>query len=183
MNPTKFQLPPVLPFLLAIAPLAGCTHGQGEVDVSSTNVASFPVAPAALQAQANASGDVTTEASIVLDLKDELASLGDLGSLSAEVSKNSLSGAGLGFIHHIRATLETADGALPETLATEADVPPATAELDLPLAVSSAALLRYLTEGKAVLHFYVTGQMPDRPFTLTHTLIAHVNVAVHRSVL
>jgi hypothetical protein len=49
--------------------------------------------------------------------------------------------------------------------------------------MTDARLLDYLSEGKVVVHFYLTGAIPDRGFTLTHTLVAHVNVAVSGSVV
>ena len=51
----------------------------------------------------------------------ELESMGKIGTLSATVSKNELSGDGLLQIQHIRAMIASADGAFPEALLTDLD--------------------------------------------------------------
>jgi hypothetical protein len=51
------------------------------------------------------------------------------------------------------------------------------------LLISTGELLDYLQEGAVALHLYATGTLPTQPITLTHTLEAHVTVAVHKSLL
>jgi hypothetical protein len=168
--------------LFAIA-LAACTNGQGQADVTMENTVSFPGAPAGTPDVALTSMSLTTDGAVTVNVQDELESMGKLGTLSATVSKNALSGASLAAIQHIRTTIATADGKMPEELLTDVDVPQNSTEIDLPLLISDGEVLDYLKEGKVSIHFYVTGMITQQPITLTHTLIAHVDVAVQSSVL
>jgi hypothetical protein len=167
--------------LFAIA-LGACTNGQGEVDVTTSNSATFPGVPASVAANLHGQS-VTTEASVPVDVQKDIASLSNLGALSAAISKNTIAGPDLSVVQHIKATIETADGKMPEQLASEVDVPNGATEVELGLSMSDAQMLDYLSEGKVVLHFYLTGTIPDRPITLTHTMVAHIDIAVKGSVL
>jgi hypothetical protein len=162
--------------------MAGCTTGQGEVDVSLTNVATFPGAPAEAAAALMGS-TVSTDAFVTLDLQKDLASLDSFGTVTAEISADTISGGDLSFIDHVKATMEAEDGSLPVLVLSDRDVPAGSAEIDLsPLAVTDAQVLAYLSEGKVDIHFYITGPIPDRPVTLTYSLAAHLSVAVRGSV-
>ncbi|HZU83615.1 MAG TPA: hypothetical protein VE987_11890 [Polyangiaceae bacterium] len=165
--------------------LVACTSGQGEVDVTATQVATFAPPAVDLQglAAAGQTPTVTADGYVTLDLKDDLASLGGVGSLSATLSKNTLSGADLGYVRHVTATLASVDGTMPAVLASDVDVPEGSTQAELALSMTDSQLLEYLAEGKVSVHFFVTGTLPDRPITLTHTLVAHVNVQVSGSVL
>jgi hypothetical protein len=171
--------------LFAIA-LAACTNGQGQADVTLQNTVVFGGADdAGVALPSNVmipNVDVTTDGEISIDCESELASMGKLGSLSATVSKNELSGDGLLQMQHIRATIASADGALPEQQLTDLDVPENTTSIELPLSMSDAKVLDYLEEGKVTIHFYVTGLPTTQPIMLTHTLVAHVDMAVQGSV-
>ncbi len=167
--------------LFAVA-LVACANGQGEVDVSSTNAATFPGAPSEVPGSALAGAVMTTEGSVTLDLRKDLASLSDLGTVSVAISQDSISGADLGFIQHIKATIESEDGKLPVQVASDVDVPAHSTEIELPLLISDSQALEFLTEGKVALHFYVTGNIPERAITLTHTIVAHVSIAVDGSI-
>jgi hypothetical protein len=68
-------------------------------------------------------------------------------------------------------------------LTSDVDIPEGATETELPLLIGDARLLEYLSEGKVAVHFYITGNIPPRPVTLTHTMVAHLNVAVNGSVL
>jgi hypothetical protein len=168
--------------IFAIA-LGACATGQGEVDVTATNSATFPGAPPIPAGAQLGAESVTTDGAVTLDVRSELASLSNLGTLTAAISENAISGADLSVVHHIKATIETADGKMPAQLASDVDVPPNSAEVDLALSITNAQLLDYLTEGKVVLHFYLTGSIPDRPITLTYTMVAHMAIAVKGSLL
>ncbi|MDP9150818.1 MAG: hypothetical protein M3O36_12880 [Myxococcota bacterium] len=167
-------------FVLACA---ACTNGQGEVDVTASTALTFPAAPAVVQQQAASLEAVTTDTLVTLDLQKDLASLSDLGTLSVSGSESSLSGGDLAFLRHIKATVAAADGTMPEQLLCDVDVPRNATTMGLPLSISDSQVLAYLKEGKVSLHFFVTGAVSDKPLTLTHTLIAHMNVAVQRSVV
>lgn len=162
--------------------LGACATGQGEVDVTATNSATFPGAPP-IPAGVLGAESVTTDGAVTLDVQSELASLSNLGTLTAAISENAISGADLSVVHHIKATIETADGKMPAQLASDVDVPANSAEVDLALSITNAQLLDYLTEGKVVLHFYLTGSIPDRPIVLTYTMVAHMGIAVKGSLL
>lgn len=168
--------------LFALA-LAGCANGQGEVDVTAANAATFPGAPAAARGPMGNAAAWTTDGYVTLDLKNDLASLSDIGTLSGAIAKNALSGPDLAFIEHIKATIATEDGKMPVELASDVEVPRNSTEVELALSMSDSRVLEYLTEGRVTIHFYVTGNIPERPLTLTHTMIAHMNVAVKGSVL
>jgi hypothetical protein len=163
--------------------LAACTNGTGEVDVTASNSATFPGAPLPAGAAQFNGESVTTDASVTLDVQGDLASLSNLGTLTAEISKNTISGPDLAVVQHIRATIETKDGKMPAQPASEVDVPANSTEVELPLSMSDSQVLDYLTEGKVVIHFYLTGTIPDRPITLTHTMVAHMGIAMKGSVL
>jgi hypothetical protein len=162
--------------------LAACTNGQGEVDVTATNVATFP-APPASQKDAPGAGTVMVDAAITLDLQKDLASLSGVGTLTAALSKNAVSGSDLSVVRRIEATIASEDGTLPLRILSDVDVPPGSAEVEMPLVIDNSLLLDYLTEGKVAVHFYLTGDIPGRSLTLTHTIIAHVSIAVDKSVL
>lgn len=167
-------------FVLACA---ACTNGQGEVDVTASTVVTFPAPSAALQRQAASVDSVTTESIVTLDLQKDIASLSDLGTLSVAGLQNALSGADLGYVRHVKATIAALDGKLAEQLLCDVEVPTDSASVQLPLSISDSQVLAYLKEGKVSLHFFVTGKVPDQPLTLTHTLIAHMDVAVQRPVV
>jgi hypothetical protein len=164
--------------LFAIA-LAGCTNGVAEVDETTSNVATFPGAPAAAAGQLSA--DLTTDAIVTMDVQKDLASLNGLGTLTLTISKNAVSGADLAFVKHIKATIEAQDGTMPIELASDVEVPPHSTEALLPLQISDARLLEYLTEGKVAVHLYLTGNLPQQTMSLTHTMVAHLNIAVKAS--
>ncbi len=158
--------------------LGACAVGQGEVNVTENRVATFPGAPAS----ALVGESVTTDAEVTLNLKSNLESLTNLGAVTADISKNSISGTDLSAIRHIRATLATKDGKLPEQVASEIDVPEKSTEVDLPLLMSDAQVLAYLSEGPVILHVYLTGNIPRQSFTLEYALAAHLSVAVNGSI-
>jgi hypothetical protein len=169
--------------MLALVLSAACTNGQGEVDVTVSNEATFPGAPAAA-AQALAGQTVTTDSFVTVDIQQDLESLGKVGSVTAEVSKNTISGADLSFIQHVTATIEAQDGSMPVQTVADLDIPAGASEVSLsPMKISNEEVLAYLSEGKVNLHFFITGSIPDRPITLTHSLVAHLSVAVQGSVL
>jgi hypothetical protein len=49
--------------------------------------------------------------------------------------------------------------------------------------MTNAEVLEYLREGKVVLHFTLTGNISERPLKVTHTLVAHINIATSGSPL
>jgi len=169
--------------LFAIA-LAACTNGQGQADVTLQNTVVFGGAGDAgiPSGVALPNVAVTTDGEISIDVESELASMGKLGTLSATVSKNELAGDGLLQMQHIKAMITSADGSLPELLLTDLDVPENTTSIELPLSMSDATVLEYLEEGKVTIHFYVTGLPTTQPIMLTHTLVAHIDMAVQGSV-
>jgi hypothetical protein len=171
--------------LFAIA-LGACTNGQGQADVTLQNTVVFGgAADAGIAIPSNVvipNVAVTTDGDISIDCESELESMGKIGTLSATVSKNELSGDGLLQIQHIKATIVSADGAFPEQLLTDLDVPENTTSIELPLSMSDAKVLDYLEEGKVTIHFYVTGLPTTQPIMLTHTLVAHIDMAVQGSV-
>jgi hypothetical protein len=171
--------------LFAIA-LAACTNGQGQADVTLQNTVVFGGAGDAGVAIPSdvvlPNVAVTTDGEISIDCESELASMGKIGTLSATVSKNELSGDGLLQMQHITAMIASADGALPEQVLTDLDVPENTTSIELPLSMSDAKVLDYLEEGKVTIHFYVTGLPTTQPIMLTHTLVAHIDMAVQGSV-
>ncbi|MBV9946845.1 MAG: hypothetical protein JOZ69_08365 [Myxococcales bacterium] len=170
----------VAPLVLTAA-LAGCTSGQAQVDVTTTNVASFPAPPAEVQALAG--GQVmTSDAAISIDVKQELDDLGKLGALTGEVSKNEVAGPDLDLLQHIVVTIASHDGQMPEEVLSESDVPRNHTAMQLPLLLTTGKIIEYLSEGKVDMHFYLTGQIPTRTLTLTHTLVAHVDVAMKGAV-
>ncbi|HSY22772.1 MAG TPA: hypothetical protein VK841_11685 [Polyangiaceae bacterium] len=171
--------------LFAIA-LAACTNGQGQADVTLQNTVVFGgMGDAGVAVPSNVmlpNVAVTTDGEISIDCESELASMGKIGTLSATVSKNELSGDGLLQMQHIKAMITSADGSLPELLLTDLDVPENTTSIELPLSMSDATVLEYLEEGKVTIHFYVTGLPTTQPIMLTHTLVAHIDMAVQGSV-
>ncbi len=168
--------------LFAVA-LGACTNGQGQADVTMDNPVTFASAPAGVADVPVPAISSTLDGLVTVDVHDELESMSKLGTLTATVSKNALSGASLAAIQHIRSTIASEDGTMPVELLADVDVPAGSAALDLPLLVSDAQLLDYLQEGKVSIHFYVTGALSPQDIVLTHTLVAHVDVAVQGSVL
>jgi hypothetical protein len=169
-------------FALFAVALGACAVGQGEVDVSESRTATFPGAPAGVSAHALEGVPVTTEAEVTLDLKKDIASLSELGTLTVDISKDSLSGTVLESIRHIKATIASADGTMPAQVASDVDVPEKTTEMELPLLISGTELVAFLAEGPVTLRLSLTGTIPPQSFTLQYALIAHVNVAVNNSI-
>ena len=163
----------------ALAACAACTNGQGEVDVIADRVATFPGIP---QAQALAGVVMTTDAVVSFDEHDDLASLGKVGVVHTTIVENSLSGSDLAFVTHVHATIADDDGAMPEVLLSDVDVPVNASEVALPLALSDDQVVSYMGEGKVDIRLELTGTIPDRPMTLTHSIVAHVSVDVAGSV-
>ena len=162
--------------------MAACTNGQADVDVSLSNVATFPAAPADAVALAEGT-TVVTDAFVTVDLQKDLESLSKVGAVTADISRNTISGGDLSFVDHVKATIETEDGSMPVQVLSDRDVPAGSSVIDLsPLLISDSVVLAYLSEGKVDIHFYITGNIPDRPVTLTYSLDAHLSVAVAGSV-
>jgi len=162
---------------LAAVPLMGCLQGQESFDVSETQAVDFPGLPAAAQvAQASA----TTESHMQIDLRSQLAALGGQPS-SAVFSQNALSGTALAVIAHVRATISTADGSMPDVVWSDAEVPVDSTEIELPQALSGDQFLEYLEEGPVNVDFVLTGSIPTQEMTLTHTLHGHMTVPVDES--
>jgi hypothetical protein len=169
--------------LLATA-LAACTQGEGQLDVSEVHVATFPAVVATGSAeQALMTQAQSVDTIIYVDLRSELSTLGDLGSPSMTVTKNEVSGSAVANLQHFAVTIASRDGTIAEKPLSDIDVAPNSSSVDLPLLISTGELLDYLQEGAVALHLYATGTLPTQPITLTHTLEAHVTVAVHKSLL
>jgi hypothetical protein len=160
--------------------MAACTNGQGNVDVTTSNQATFPV-PVALPA-ALGQVSLTTETDVNLDVHDELASMAKVGTLSVVLSQDSVSGADLALVDQVTATLATADGTMPAQPLARAIVTPGSAEVALLSLLSDAQVLAYLQEGPVVVHLTLTGVLPERPITLSYSLDAHVTMGVAVSV-
>lgn len=163
-------------FALAALPLIACVQGQESFDVTETQTVNFPGLPAA--AVQAIQGARVTESHVRVDMHSAFDSLGGQGALNAAISQNSLSGSGLALIDHVRATIATSDGKLPELLWSEADVPTNSSEIELPSSMSADQLVKYLEEGPVDIYFYVTGDIPTAPMSLTHTIRGHMTVAV-----
>ena len=171
----------IIPAVIAVA-LVGCVAGREQVEVTRTQVVTFPgVVPDAHEPSATDAR--ATDALVKLDMHQDLAALRALGSLVGTFSTNSLSGPGLADVTHVRVTIATTDGALPVRLLSEADVPGGSRQVELPLSMTGDQVLDYLAEGEVEVHFYITGGIPPSPIALTHTLDGRVNVAVEGSVL
>jgi hypothetical protein len=168
--------------LFATAALFACTNGQGEVDVTTTNVATFPAAPAAAAGPRPTTETLTAEAEIRLDVHEDLKSLANLGTLTGAISRNAISGSDLSFVQHIKTTIATQDGRMPAQVLSDADVPQDAPEIELPRLISDDLILEYLKEGKVAIRLSLTGSLPERSLSLKHTLVAHLNVAVQGSV-
>jgi hypothetical protein len=167
--------------LIAVA-LGGCTNGQGEVDVTTTSVATFPAVSTASTAQSLGDEMSTTNAEIVLDVHKDLQSLSTLGALTGAISRDVVSGSDLSFVRHVKTTIATVDGRMPAQVLSDAEVPQDAAEIDLPRLITDALILEYLKEGKVAIRLSLTGSLPERSITLKHTLVAHMNVAVQGAV-
>jgi hypothetical protein len=162
--------------------MAGCTTGQGDVDVSLTNVATFPGAPPEAAAELTGS-TVSSDAFVTIDVQKDIESLDKFGTVTADISTDMVAGGDLSFIDHVKATMEAEDGSLPVLVLSDRDVPTGSATIDLaPLSVTDEQVLAYMSEGKVDVHFYITGNIPDRPVTLTYSLAAHLTVDVRGSV-
>ena len=162
--------------------LAGCTNGQAAVDVTSVDEATFPAASISGPLGQQLAGQaLATDTSLPLDVHGELQSLSNLGPLTAVISKDTVSGPDLSFVQHIHATVAAQDGTMAEQVLCDVDVPPDTTSFDIPRLISDATILSYLIEGKVTLHLALTGTLPGRPIVLTHTLVAHVDVAMQGS--
>jgi hypothetical protein len=165
---------------LATISLVGCLQGQESFDVSSTESVTFPGLPVA--AAQIAPGALSTDSHLLLDVHDNLAALSHQGALSAAFSQHTLTGDGLSQVSHVRATIESADGTMPVVLLSDADVPAASSEVQLPLSIPGDQLLEYLGEGKVDIHFFLNGSLSPDSLKLTHTLTGHVTIAVNGSV-
>lgn len=161
--------------LLGLA-MAACTNGQGNVDVTTSNRATFP-APVALP---GALGQVslTTETDVNLDVHRDLASMAKVGTLGVIISQDSVSGADLAQVDQVTATIATADGTMPARPLGRAIVELGSTEVGLSSLPSDPEVLRYLQEGPVVVHLTLTGALPERPITLNYALDAHVAIGV-----
>jgi hypothetical protein len=168
-------------FAIALA-LSGCTNGQGEVDVTTSNVATFPAISTVSAGQQLAGETLTTNAEIRLDVHKDLQSLSSLGALTGAISKDAVSGSDLSFVRHIKVTIATLDRKMPIQVLSDVEVPQNAAEIDLPRLIDDELVLEYLREGKVAIGLSVTGSLPERSLTLTHTLVAHMNVAMQGSI-
>lgn len=162
--------------------LFACTNGQGQVDVSSVDVATFPAPAAVSGVQPQADVALTSDADLDLDFHGDMQSLSNLGPLSGTVSKDTVSGSDLGFIRHIQATIGATDGTMASSLLCDVDVPRGVTSFDIPRLISDGLLFEYLSEGKVTVHLAVTGDLPHRQLTVTHTFVAHMNVAMQGSI-
>jgi hypothetical protein len=167
--------------LFAIA-FTACATGQGEVDVTTSHDAAFPGVPADV-ASRMPPGGVTSEADLTLDLKDDIDSLAKFGTVSAAITKNTISGSSLAVVRHITVTMATQDGKMPVQPFADVQLSRDSTDVELVSRMGDAQVLAYLREGKVVLHLTLTGNIPEQSLSLTHTLVAHVNIAVNGSVL
>jgi hypothetical protein len=169
--------------ILLAAVLAACTQGQGEVDISETHVATFSAVAANSPLQALATLPQSVDTTIYMDLRQELSTLGDIGSPSLKVTKNEITGSAVANLQHFAVTIASKDGTLAETPLSDVEVPANSTSIDLPLLISPAELLDYLKEGSVALHLFATGTLPTQEITLTHTFEGHIDVEVHKSLL
>ena len=160
--------------------MAACTNGQGNVDVTTSNQATFP-APVALP---GALGQIslTTETDVTLDVHGDLASMAKVGTLGVVISQDSVSGADLAQVDQITATIATADGTMPAQPLGRAIVQAGSTEVGLSSLLSDAQALGYLQEGQVIVHLTLAGALPERAITLTYSLVAHVAIGVAVSV-
>jgi len=172
MNPKNV----LLSLLLAASGGVACTNGHGEIDVTSAASLSFPAATASPGAAARSS-----EADLSWDFHEDLGSAEQAGALTLGISSDSLGGADLAGVSHVLVTIETADGILPARPLVDVDIVGGTTA-ELPHVLSDSDLLGYFVEGPVVVRFTISGNLPERPIALTHSLVAHVDVAVSTSV-
>jgi hypothetical protein len=162
--------------------LFACTNGQGHVDVTSEDIVTFPAPSAVTGAQSHEDAALTTDAELTLDLHGDLQSLSNLGPLSGSVSKDTVSGSDLAFVRHIQATIGSSDGTMTSSLLCDVDVPRGVTSFDIPRLISDGLLFEYLSEGKVIVNLAVAGDLPPRQLTITHTLVAHMDIAMQGSV-
>jgi hypothetical protein len=160
--------------------MAACTNGQGNVDVTTSDQATFP-APVALPA-AMGQVSLTTETDVNLDVHDELASVAKVGTLSVAISQDSVSGPDLALVDQVIATIAAADGTMPVQPLGRAIVQPGSTEVGLSSLLSDAQVLGYLQEGPVVVHLTLTGALPEQAIRLNYALHAHVAIGVAVSV-
>jgi hypothetical protein len=144
--------------LLALAMVA-CTNGQGDVDVVTSNPATFPLPtelPGALGQMS-----FTTEADVKLDVHGELASMAKVGTLSLGILRDSVSGQDLARVDQVTATIAAADGTLPARPLARVVVAPSTTEAELVRLMADSQALGYLQEGPVVVHLTLTGDLPS----------------------
>jgi hypothetical protein len=156
--------------------MAACTNGQGNVDVTTSNQATFPV-PTPLPAALGQSS-LTTETDVTLDVHGDLASMAKVGTLGVVISQDSVSGADLALVDQVTATIATADGTMPAQPLGRAVVSPGSTEAELSSQLSDAQVLGYLQEGPVIVRLTLTGALPERAITLTYSLVAHVAIGV-----
>jgi hypothetical protein len=164
---------------LAMA-IAGCANGQGDLDVTTSKQARFPVAIALPGALGQVSWTTATDVNV--DVHDQLASMAKVGTLSVTASQDSVSGADLALVDQVTATIASADGTMPVQPLASIVVPTDSVEVELSILLSSTQALAYLREGPVVVHLTLTGALPERPITLTYSLGAKVAIGVAASV-
>jgi hypothetical protein len=166
-----------LRYLSAALLCVSCVSGTAEEDLSKTSSFTLPGVPVALPS-------ATVDQSLPIDVHDTLSKLKDYGSISFAVNENSLSSDNtLGFIHHMKITIASNDGSMPEETLSDTDVVQSNNKLNFPIVMSSDTLFSYLSNGKCFLHFYVTGNIPTTETNVTHTLSVHVQDSVSKSAL
>lgn len=152
-----------------------CVSGTAEEDLSKTSSLTLPGVPVNLSS-------TTVDQQLPIDVHDTLSKLNDYGGVSFAVNENSIaSDNSLSFIQHMKITIASDDGSMPEDILSDADNSQSNNKVNFPVVMSSDKLFSYLAHGKCLLHFYVTGNIPTTETTLTHTLSVHVKDSVSKS--
>jgi hypothetical protein len=104
--------------------------------------------------------------------------MGKAGDLTLAIASDSLSGVDLSVVDRVLVTIAAADGTMPAAPLVDVFITPGNSTANLPHVLSDSELLGYLAEGPVLLHFSVSGSLPERPILLTHSLVAQVEIAV-----
>ena len=169
-------------FLLMVIAVA-CVSGTAQDDVSVTKSISFPGTNTLLDSGTSIVNviPVTTEQSTSFDVSDSVSKLSDVGDVTLSVNQSTLSG-DVGFIRHVKIMLSPTndDPSRPPVVLVDADASDPNT-LQLPIALDTATLTDYLSQGSVTLDVILTGTIPSEDVMLTDFLSVHADVGVKKS--
>lgn len=167
---------------VALVACAGCFNATVSDNATITKQVNLPVIPIPPGVVPHFQG--TVDATTTLDASGAFKDIAKVGTLSLSFPSDTFTG-DVGWVSHIKLTLASSDGTMPEMALIDQDVSNTQTEIDVVSKMDDATLQAYLTEGSLNLHVWASGwadEMPLNGATMNWSVTANASVSGSKSI-